>query len=124
MISGLRKRGVRKTTNLTLSPSIIFGYLLKSPFGGEGWIVSVDDLEDIIGGHVWFGSIWWNLAYFNQTFCLDSACTCMIWKSLFVFYLFLSLLFVALSDLIISLIRVNFTSPLVQKLLKLKHLLF
>ncbi|KAJ9535615.1 hypothetical protein OSB04_un001241 [Centaurea solstitialis] len=38
-------------------PSIIFGYLLKSPFGGEGWIVSVDDLEDIIGGHVWLGSI-------------------------------------------------------------------
>jgi len=29
-------------------PSIIFGYLLKSSFGGEGWIVSVDDLEDII----------------------------------------------------------------------------
>ena len=42
---------------LTLSPSVIFGYLLKSPFGGEGWIVSVDDLEDIIGGHVWLGSI-------------------------------------------------------------------
>ncbi|XBI60749.1 hypothetical protein VPH35_041634 [Triticum aestivum] len=43
---------------------VIFGYLLKSPFGGEGWIVSVDDLEDIIGGHVWlgficvFGGIW------------------------------------------------------------------
>jgi len=34
---------------LTLSPGVIFGYLLKSPFGGEGWIVSVDDLEDIIG---------------------------------------------------------------------------
>nr|VDC96199.1 unnamed protein product [Brassica rapa] len=27
---------VRKITNLTLSPSVIFGYLLKSPFGGEG----------------------------------------------------------------------------------------
>jgi len=40
---------------LTLSPGVIFGYLLKSPFGGEGWIVSVDDLEDIIGGHVWLG---------------------------------------------------------------------
>ncbi|KAM3373625.1 hypothetical protein P3S68_012339 [Capsicum galapagoense] len=34
-----------------------FGYLLKSPFGGEGWIVSVDDLEDIIGWHIWLGSI-------------------------------------------------------------------
>ncbi|KAE8803140.1 photosystem II 44 kDa protein [Hordeum vulgare] len=44
-------------TNLTHSPSVIFGYLLKSPFGGEGWIVIVDDLEDIIGGHVWFGFI-------------------------------------------------------------------
>ncbi|KAL0647712.1 hypothetical protein Bca4012_046003 [Brassica carinata] len=46
-----------ENTNLTLSPSVIFGYLLKSPFGGEGWIVSVDDLEDIIGGHLWLGSI-------------------------------------------------------------------
>ncbi|GMN29021.1 hypothetical protein TIFTF001_034736 [Ficus carica] len=27
------------------------------PFFGYGWIVSVDDLEDIIGGHVWLGSI-------------------------------------------------------------------
>ncbi|KAJ8419225.1 hypothetical protein Cgig2_032379 (chloroplast) [Carnegiea gigantea] len=33
---------VRKITNVTLSPSIIFGYLLKSPFGGEGWIVIRD----------------------------------------------------------------------------------
>ncbi|KAL2223611.1 UNVERIFIED_CONTAM: Photosystem II CP43 reaction center protein [Sesamum indicum] len=48
---------VRKITNLTLSPSIIFGYLLKSPFGGEGWIVSVDDLEDIIGGHGLYPSL-------------------------------------------------------------------
>ncbi|CAN1865192.1 Photosystem II CP43 reaction center protein [Linum perenne] len=48
---------VRKITNLTLTPSVIFGYLLKSPFGGEGWIVSVDDLEDVIGGHLWLGSI-------------------------------------------------------------------
>ncbi|CAN6482897.1 unnamed protein product [Victoria cruziana] len=37
---------IRRITNLTLSPSIIFGYLLN-----------VDDLEDIIGGHVWLGSI-------------------------------------------------------------------
>ncbi|KAK8968955.1 Photosystem II CP43 chlorophyll apoprotein [Platanthera guangdongensis] len=38
---------VIKITNLTLNPSVIFGYLLKSPFGGEGWIVR----------HVWLGSI-------------------------------------------------------------------
>jgi len=52
MIPGLRGEGgdVRKIINLTLSLSVIFGYLLKSPFGGEGWIVSVDDLEDIMGG--------------------------------------------------------------------------
>ncbi|KAH0773803.1 hypothetical protein KY290_010940 [Solanum tuberosum] len=60
---------VRKFTNLTLSPSIIFGYLLKSPFGGEGWIVSVDDLEDIIGGHVWLG----DLAVFGFIAC------CFVW---------------------------------------------
>lgn len=50
-------RDVRNVINLTLSPSILFGYLLKSPFWGEGWIVSVDDLEDIIGGYVWLISI-------------------------------------------------------------------
>ncbi|KAH0851895.1 LOW QUALITY PROTEIN: hypothetical protein HID58_094398, partial [Brassica napus] len=36
-------------------PKCYICYLLKSPFGGEGWIVSVDDLEDIIGGL--YGSI-------------------------------------------------------------------
>jgi photosystem II CP43 chlorophyll apoprotein len=25
----------------------------KSPFGGEGSIVSVDNLEDVVGGHIW-----------------------------------------------------------------------
>jgi len=59
MIPG-RKEGemvAKLLTSVTLCPSILFGYLLKSPFGSEGWIVSVDDLEDIIGGHVWIGSI-------------------------------------------------------------------
>jgi photosystem II CP43 chlorophyll apoprotein len=48
---------VRRIMNLTLSPNVIFAYLLKSPFGGEGWIVSVDNLENIIEGHIWLGSI-------------------------------------------------------------------
>ncbi|MDX2213181.1 MAG: photosystem II reaction center protein CP43 [Oculatellaceae cyanobacterium bins.114] len=48
---------VRVITNPTLNPAVIFGYLLKSPFGGEGWIVSVNNMEDIIGGHIWVGFI-------------------------------------------------------------------
>ena len=48
---------VRVITNPTLNPVVIFGYLLKAPFGGEGWIVSVDNMEDIIGGHIWIGFI-------------------------------------------------------------------
>ena len=48
---------VRTITNPTISPAVIFGYLLKSPFGGDGWIVSVDNMEDIIGGHIWIGTL-------------------------------------------------------------------
>ncbi|MBE9102160.1 photosystem II reaction center protein CP43 [Vacuolonema iberomarrocanum] len=48
---------VRVITNPTLNPVVIFGYLLKSPFGGDGWIVSVNSMEDIIGGHIWVGFI-------------------------------------------------------------------
>jgi photosystem II CP43 chlorophyll apoprotein len=55
---------VRVITNPTLNPAVIFGYLLKAPFGGEGWMISVGNMEDIIGGHIWigliciFGGIW------------------------------------------------------------------
>ena len=55
---------VRIISNPTLKASVILGYLLKSPFGGDGWIVSVDNMEDIVGGHIWigvllvFGGIW------------------------------------------------------------------
>jgi photosystem II CP43 chlorophyll apoprotein len=48
---------VRVITNPTLNPAIIFGYLTRSPFGGEGWIVGVNNMEDIIGGHIWLGLI-------------------------------------------------------------------
>lgn len=48
---------VRLITNPTLDPTVIFGYLIDAPFGGEGWIVGVDNMEDIIGGHIWIGLI-------------------------------------------------------------------
>jgi photosystem II CP43 chlorophyll apoprotein len=46
---------VRIVTAPTLNPLVIFGYVLKSPFGGDGWIVSVNNLEDLVGGHIWLG---------------------------------------------------------------------
>jgi photosystem II CP43 chlorophyll apoprotein len=46
---------VRVISNPTLNPAVIFGYLLRSPFGGDGWIIGVDNMEDIIGGHIWVG---------------------------------------------------------------------
>ena len=48
---------VRLITNPTLNPATIFGYLTNSPFGGEGWIIGVNNMEDIIGGHIWIGLI-------------------------------------------------------------------
>jgi photosystem II CP43 chlorophyll apoprotein len=48
---------VRVISNPTLNPAVIFGYLLKSPFGGAGWIVGVNNMEDVIGGHIWIGLI-------------------------------------------------------------------
>jgi photosystem II CP43 chlorophyll apoprotein len=48
---------VRVITNPTLNPATIFGYLTRSPFGGDGWIISVNNMEDIIGGHIWIGLI-------------------------------------------------------------------
>ena len=48
---------VRVINYPTYDPSVIFGYLLKSPFGGDGWIISVDNMEDVIGGHLWVGTI-------------------------------------------------------------------
>jgi len=48
---------VRVINNPTLNPAAIFGYLLDSPFGGNGWVIGVDNMEDIIGGHIWVGLV-------------------------------------------------------------------
>ncbi|MFP4300110.1 MAG: chlorophyll a/b binding light-harvesting protein [Spirulinaceae cyanobacterium] len=44
---------VRVIHNPTLNPITIFGYL----FGTHGWqgMVAVDNLEDVVGGHIWVG---------------------------------------------------------------------
>ncbi|MEM9007519.1 MAG: chlorophyll a/b binding light-harvesting protein, partial [Cyanobacteria bacterium P01_F01_bin.86] len=46
---------VRVISSPTLNPITIFGYL----FGTEGrfWLASVDNLEDVVGGHIWIGLI-------------------------------------------------------------------
>jgi photosystem II CP43 chlorophyll apoprotein len=48
---------VRLISNPTLNPATIFGYLFTAPFGGEGSIIGVDNMEDVIGGHIWVGLI-------------------------------------------------------------------
>ncbi len=46
---------VRTVTNPTLNPAIIFGYLFGAV--GKNWIAGVDNLEDVVGGHIWIGAI-------------------------------------------------------------------
>ncbi|MEH1846122.1 MAG: photosystem II reaction center protein CP43 [Nostoc sp.] len=48
---------VRLVTQPTLDPRIIFGYLLKGITGGAGNIASVNNLEDLVGGHIWIGGL-------------------------------------------------------------------
>ena len=44
---------VRAVPSPTLNPAVIFGYLFGA--GGKYWLASVDNLEDVIGGHIWIG---------------------------------------------------------------------
>jgi photosystem II CP43 chlorophyll apoprotein len=48
---------VRRVTDPTLNLPLILGYVFRSPFGGEGWIMGVNTLEDIVGGHIVVGAI-------------------------------------------------------------------
>ncbi|PZD72965.1 Photosystem II CP43 reaction center protein [Acaryochloris thomasi RCC1774] len=55
---------VRVVTSPTWSFGVFLDYITRSPFGESGWIVSVNNLEDIVGGHIWvgvhciFGGVW------------------------------------------------------------------
>lgn len=46
---------VRVITNPTLNPGVIYGYLFGAI--GKFWIAYVDNLEDVVGGHIWVGAI-------------------------------------------------------------------
>ncbi|MBW4668093.1 MAG: chlorophyll a/b binding light-harvesting protein [Cyanomargarita calcarea GSE-NOS-MK-12-04C] len=50
---------VRIISNPTLDPEIIFGYLMGMKDGSQNLLAmaSVDNLEDVIGGHIWIGLI-------------------------------------------------------------------
>ena len=40
---------------LGLNIYLLARYLFRAPFGSEGWIVSFNRMEDIIGGHYYLG---------------------------------------------------------------------
>ena len=44
---------VRVISEPTFNPAVIFGYLFGA--GGKNWIASVNNLEDVVGGHMWVG---------------------------------------------------------------------
>jgi len=44
-------------SSLTLNPYVLFRYLARSPFGGSGWIISINNMEDLLAGHYWVGSL-------------------------------------------------------------------
>ncbi len=46
---------VRVISNPTLNPATIFGYLFGAV--GKFWLAGVDNLEDVVGGHIWIGAI-------------------------------------------------------------------
>lgn len=46
---------VRVISDPTLNPLKIFGYFLGTE--GKFWLASVDNLEDVVGGHIWIGAI-------------------------------------------------------------------
>ncbi|MGB3262462.1 MAG: chlorophyll a/b binding light-harvesting protein [Microcoleus sp.] len=44
---------VRIISEPTFNPAVILGYLFGA--GGKHWLASVDNLEDVVGGHIWVG---------------------------------------------------------------------
>ena len=45
-----------KHLGVRLNPLVVFRYLARPPSAPEGWIIAVNSLEDLVGGHfqLWF----------------------------------------------------------------------
>jgi photosystem II CP43 chlorophyll apoprotein len=44
-----------KDRAISLNPFVLGRYLIRAPFGSEGWIISINNMEDLVGGHYWVG---------------------------------------------------------------------
>ena len=40
-----------KDTCVTLNPYVLGRYLPRAPLGSQGWIMSINNMEDLLGGH-------------------------------------------------------------------------
>jgi photosystem II CP43 chlorophyll apoprotein len=55
---------ILRGVEVSLNPWVLGTYLPKAPFGSTAWILGVNNLEDLIGGHYWvafylmIGGIW------------------------------------------------------------------
>ena len=49
---------ILKSFNVTLNLFVLGKYLLRAPFGNEGWIISINNMEDLLGGHFWLGVVY------------------------------------------------------------------
>ena len=72
---------IRVITQPTLSPSVIFGYILISPFGGDGWITRVDNPVK------WSNSRGRSLAYSYNSLALGSTSLRLVWGSLLILFI-------------------------------------
>jgi photosystem II CP43 chlorophyll apoprotein len=52
-----------------INPMICLKYLLRAPFGGEGWIISINNMEDLVTHRSllgWLGfNLWRSLSHYN-----------------------------------------------------------
>ena len=44
----------RNIFNNSMNPYVLSRYLARAPFG-QGWIISIDNMEDLLAGHYWVG---------------------------------------------------------------------